>query len=75
MPLVPTSNALAAGLVPPRWRAAVATMMMSGVPIGGSNSALVGIAVIPHWSWRPMFAFASVLLMIISRYTPTLATR
>ena len=61
--LVPTSNALAAELVPDKWRAAIATMMMSGVPIGGSIAALIGIPVIPHWGWRPMFAFALVPLV------------
>ncbi|MDM7490134.1 aromatic acid/H+ symport family MFS transporter [Rhodococcus sp. GXMU-t2271] len=63
--LVPTSNALAAELVPPRWRAAVATMMMSGVPIGGSVAALLGIPVIPNWGWRPMFLFALVPLFVL----------
>ncbi|UGQ39678.1 MFS transporter [Rhodococcus aetherivorans] len=63
--LVPTSNALAAELVPRRWRAAVATMMMSGVPIGGSIAALLGIPVIPNWGWRPMFLFALVPLFVL----------
>ncbi|WP_408016205.1 MFS transporter [Rhodococcus artemisiae] len=63
--LVPTSNALAAELVPNKWRAAVATMMMSGVPIGGSIAALVGIPVIPHWGWRPMFLFAIIPLVVL----------
>lgn len=63
--LVPTSNALAAELVPDKWRAAVATMMMSGVPIGGTIAALVGIPVIPNWGWRPMFLFALVPLFVL----------
>ncbi|MGN5239233.1 MULTISPECIES: MFS transporter [unclassified Rhodococcus (in: high G+C Gram-positive bacteria)] len=63
--LVPTSNALAAELVPNKWRAAVATMMMSGVPIGGSIAALVGIPVIPNWGWRPMFLFALIPLVVL----------
>ncbi|SNV15713.1 gentisate transporter [Rhodococcus rhodochrous] len=63
--LVPTSNALAAELVPDKWRAAVATMMMSGVPIGGSIAALIGIPVIPNWGWRPMFAFALIPLLVL----------
>ncbi|MEE2031369.1 aromatic acid/H+ symport family MFS transporter [Rhodococcus sp. CC-R104] len=63
--LVPTANALAAELLPPKWRAAVATMMMSGVPIGGSVAALVGIPVIPNWGWRPMFLFALVPLVVL----------
>lgn len=63
--LVPTSNALAAELVPDKWRAAVATMMMSGVPIGGSIAALLGIPVIPNWGWRPMFLFALIPLVVL----------
>ena len=66
--LVPTSNALAAELVPDKWRAAVATMMMSGVPIGGSIAALIGIPVIPNWGWRPMFAFALIPLLVLVRW-------
>ncbi|MBV6760849.1 MFS transporter [Rhodococcus opacus] len=63
--LVPTSNALAAELVPAKWRAAVATMMMSGVPIGGSIAALLGIPVIPNWGWQSMFVFALVPLILL----------
>ncbi|SDC01390.1 MFS transporter, AAHS family, benzoate transport protein [Raineyella antarctica] len=63
--LVPTANALAADLIPRRWRAAVATLMMSGVPLGGSAAALLGMAVIPQWGWRPMFGLALVALVIL----------
>ena len=63
--LVPSANALAADHVSLRWRAAVATLMMSGVPIGGSIAALVGIPVIPALGWRPMFALALVALLVL----------
>ncbi|MFH5822595.1 MFS transporter [Georgenia sp. AZ-5] len=63
--LVPSANALAADLVPTRWRAATATVMMSGVPIGGSLAALLGIPVIPAFGWRPMFAVALVALLVL----------
>jgi AAHS family benzoate transporter-like MFS transporter len=63
--LVPTANALAAELIAPKWRAAIATMMMSGVPIGGSIAALLGIPVIPNWGWEPMFLFALVPLALL----------
>ena len=63
--LVPSAHALAADVVPVRWRASVATLMMSGVPIGGSAAALVGIPVIPAWGWRPMFAFAILALVVL----------
>lgn len=63
--LVPSANALAADVVPVRWRASVATLMMSGVPIGGSAAALIGIPVIPAMGWRPMFAFAIIALVAL----------
>lgn len=63
--LVPTANALAAELVPDRVRAAVATLMMSGAPIGGVVAALLGRQVIPVWGWRPMFWFALVALVVL----------
>ncbi|UUO01940.1 aromatic acid/H+ symport family MFS transporter [Mycolicibacterium novocastrense] len=63
--LVPTANALAADLTAPKWRAAIATMMMSGVPIGGSIAAVIGIPVIPNWGWEPMFAFALLPLVVL----------
>lgn len=63
--LVPTANALVAEVVSPRHRPTVATVMMSGVPLGGSLAALIGIGVIPEWGWRPMFAFALIPLAIL----------
>jgi len=62
--LVPTANALAAELIRSKWRGPVATMMMSGVPIGGSIAALLAIPVIPRFGWQPMFLFA-VLPMVV----------
>lgn len=63
--LVPSANALAADVVSPRWRASVATLMMSGVPIGGSAAALLGIPVIPNMGWRPMFGFAILAVAVL----------
>lgn len=72
--LVPSANALAAGVVPARWRAMVATLMMSGVPIGGSIAALSGIVIIPAWGWQGMFLIAVVPLLVLVplgvRYLP-----
>jgi AAHS family benzoate transporter-like MFS transporter len=58
--LVPSANALAAEFVGSRNRAVVATLMMSGVPIGGSIAALIGIDVLPRFGWRVMFVGALV---------------
>ncbi len=63
--LVPSANALAAGVVPARWRAMVATLMMSGVPIGGSIAALTGIVIIPTWGWQGMFLVAVLPLIFL----------
>ncbi len=63
--LVPSANALVAELVPARWRSTIATLMMSGVPIGGSIAALVGIPLIPVLGWQSMFLVAVLALVIV----------
>ncbi|WP_425548054.1 MFS transporter [Arthrobacter ginkgonis] len=63
--LVPSVNALTAELIPDRWRSAMATLMMSGVPIGGSIAALTGIVAIPAFGWRSMFLLAVVGLVVL----------
>lgn len=63
--LVPSANALAAELVPPRRRGAIATVMMSGVPIGGTAAALLGIGMIPAFGWQSMFWVALVPLVVL----------
>ncbi|MEW1807251.1 aromatic acid/H+ symport family MFS transporter [Pseudarthrobacter sp. NPDC080039] len=72
--LVPSANALVAELVPEKWRSTIATLMMSGVPIGGSIAALVGIPLIPAFGWPVMFLVAMVALAVVIplglRYLP-----
>ncbi|MFE4196067.1 MFS transporter [Paenarthrobacter sp. NPDC056912] len=63
--LVPSANALVAELVPAKWRSTIATLMMSGVPIGGSIAALVGIPMIPAFGWQSMFLVAALALVIV----------
>ena len=63
--LVPSANALVAELVPTKWRSTIATLMMSGVPIGGSIAALVGIQLIPAFGWESMFLVASLALLVV----------
>ncbi|MFH5880299.1 MFS transporter [Arthrobacter sp. NA-172] len=63
--LVPSANALVAELVPAKWRSAIATLMMSGVPIGGSIAALAGIPLIPAFGWPVMFLVAAVALLVV----------
>jgi len=56
--LVPSANALTSEFVSPRFRSGVSTIMMSGVPIGGSLAALLAIPAIPALGWRSMYLFA-----------------
>jgi AAHS family benzoate transporter-like MFS transporter len=63
--LVPSANALVAELVPTKWRSTIATLMMSGVPIGGSIAALVGIQLIPAFGWQAMFLVAVLALVVV----------
>jgi len=63
--LVPSANALVAELVPDRWRSAIATLMMSGVPIGGTAAALAGIPLIPAFGWPIMFLIAGLALVVV----------
>lgn len=63
--LVPSANALVAELVPTKWRSTIATLMMSGVPIGGSLAALVGIGLIPAFGWQSMFLVSIIALVVV----------
>lgn len=63
--LVPSANALAAELVPARRRGAMATLMMSGVPIGGTAAAVLGLSMIPAFGWQSMFWLALVALVLL----------
>lgn len=63
--LVPSANAMVAELVPDKWRSSMATLMMSGVPIGGSLAALLGIPLIPTFGWPSMFLVAAVALLVV----------
>jgi AAHS family benzoate transporter-like MFS transporter len=56
---------LVAELVPAKWRSTIATLMMSGVPIGGSIAALAGIPLIPAFGWPVMFLVAAVALIVV----------
>jgi AAHS family benzoate transporter-like MFS transporter len=63
--LVPSASALTAEFVSPRYRSLVATLMMSGVPVGGCLAALIGIVVLPDFGWRAMFAIALLAVLVV----------
>ncbi len=65
--LVPSVNAMTSDLVPRKTMSAWATVMMSGVPLGGSIAAVLAIWVVPsseEWGWRFMFLIALIPLVI-----------
>jgi AAHS family benzoate transporter-like MFS transporter len=63
--LVPSANTLTSEFVSPRRRSVVATVMMSGVPIGGSLAALLGIGLLPTFGWRAMYAVAVLCVVVL----------
>lgn len=63
--LLPSVNAMIADLVPARYVSAWATLMMSGVPLGGSTAAIIARCVVPFdpdWGWRCTFLIAIAVL-------------
>lgn len=65
--LVPSVNAMTSDLVPRKTMSAWATVMMSGVPLGGSIAAVLAQFIVPShedWGWRFMFLLAIVPLVI-----------
>lgn len=64
--LVPSVNAMTSDLVPRNKIAAWSTVLMSGVPIGGSIAAVLAKWIVPahEEGWRAMFLIAVVPLVI-----------
>lgn len=65
--LLPSVNAMIADLVSARYVSAWATLMMSGVPLGGSTAAIIARWVVPFdpdWGWRCMFLIALAGIII-----------
>lgn len=64
--LVPSVNAMVSDLVPRHTMSAWATVMMSGVPLGGSIAALLAGPIVTsseEWGWRIMFLLALIPLV------------
>lgn len=65
--LVPSVNAMVSDLVPRNTMSKWSTVMMSGVPIGGSIAAVLAQFIVPshdEWGWRFMFLLALVPIVI-----------
>ena len=63
--LIPSANAITAEFVDPKHRSFVSTIMMSGIPIGGSISAVLGLVMLPEPGWRTMYLLAGVGLIVL----------
>lgn len=63
--LVPSANALTAEFVKRSRRSIVSTIMMSGVPVGGTLAAFIAIPVLQSFDWKVMYFIASVGLVVI----------
>lgn len=63
--IVVSANTLMTDITSPRFRPVLATVLMSGVPVGGSIAALAGIEIIPSLGWRWMFAPAAIPLVVL----------
>jgi AAHS family benzoate transporter-like MFS transporter len=64
--LVPSANALTAEFVSNRYRSIVATVMMSGVPLGGCLAAVVAIPTIPALGWQALYFYAGTGLLLVA---------
>jgi MFS transporter, AAHS family, benzoate transport protein len=67
--VIPAVLALAKEYSRPGQTALAATILMGGVPLGGSAAALLGQSVLPAQGWRPMFVIGgavSVLILVVS---------
>jgi len=65
--LVPSANALSAEFVKDKWRPIVATAMMSGVPVGGSIAATIGLRALPGLGWHSLYflSFSAILVAAV----------
>ncbi|MQY16575.1 Gentisate transporter [Streptomyces sp. RB5] len=66
--LVPSANAIAAEYVPAKYRSVASTAMMSGVPVGGSIAAAVGLKALPDLGWESLYylAFTGLILAVVA---------
>jgi AAHS family benzoate transporter-like MFS transporter len=59
--VIPAVVALAKEHAPPARTGVVVTILMAGVPVGGTAASLLGLAVLPGHGWRPMFVIGGAV--------------
>lgn len=63
--VMPSAVALAKENAPQGRTNLVITILMAGVPLGGTSASLLGLAVIPEYGWRPMLWIGAALAFVI----------
>lgn len=63
--LMPNAVALMNEYAPKRLRGTMVALMFSGYSVGGMVAAGLGIEMIPHYGWKPMFFVAAVPLVVL----------
>lgn len=63
--LMPNAVALMNEYAPKRLRGTMVALMFSGYSVGGMVAAGLGIGMIPHYGWKPMFFVAAVPLIVL----------
>jgi MFS transporter, AAHS family, benzoate transport protein len=63
--LMPNAVALMNEYAPKRLRGTMVALMFSGYSVGGMVAAVLGIGLIPHYGWKPMFFVAAVPLLLL----------
>ncbi|MEV4312416.1 MFS transporter [Actinocrispum sp. NPDC049592] len=67
--VIPSALALAKEYSPEGRTPLTVTILMAGVPLGGTSASLLGLAVLPAYGWRPMFLIGgaiSVLILLVA---------
>lgn len=63
--VMPSAVALAKENAPAGKINLVITILMAGVPLGGTSASLLGLLIIPAYGWRPMFWIGVAVALII----------
>lgn len=62
---IPNATALTSDYVPGKRRAALVTLMFSGVAIGAFCSGYIAAPIVEHWGWRGIFTVGGVVPLLM----------
>ncbi|MFC0111043.1 MFS transporter [Kibdelosporangium aridum] len=63
--VIPSALALAKEYSPEGRTPLTVTILMAGVPLGGTSASLLGLAILPTHGWRPMFLIGGAISVAI----------